>query len=142
VEERVAFVDLFQAAGVHVTAEEEGAGDAGWSLIGEDECYAGAVTPTDQGCSFEVECVHDGEDVGGHELVGVGAGVACAAAVATAVDEDDAAAGGEEVGKLIAPIAAVSEAAVQKDDGGAGAVGGVPDSGSLVFDVTLGVRGG
>ena len=110
-------------------------------MIGEDESDAGAVTPTDQGGSFEVKRVHDGEDVGGHELVGVGAGVACAAAVATAVDEDDAVPGSEEVGKLIAPVAAVAEAAVEKDDRGAGAKGGVPDFGSLVFDVTLGVWG-
>ena len=116
-EERVAFVDLFEAAGVHVAAEEERAGDAGGCLVGEDECDAGAVAPTDEGCAFEVKRVHDGADVGGHELVGVGTIVACAAAVAAAVDEDDAMAGGEEVGDLIAPITAVAEASVQKDDG-------------------------
>ena len=139
VEEWIALVDLFKAAGVHVAAEEKCSGDAAGRSIGKDEGNAGAVTPTDEGGLFEVSRVHDGEDVGGHELVGVRASVACAAAVAAAIDENDAVAGGDEVGKLIAPVAAVSEASVQKDDGGAGAVGGVPDLGSLMFDVALGI---
>jgi len=130
-------VDLLQAAGVHVAAEEERTGYAGGSLGSCDEGDACAVAPTHQRCSFDVERVHDFEDIGCHKLVGVGASVACAVAVSAAVDENDAMACVDEIGDLITPVAAVAEAAVEEDYGQAEAIGGEPDEGTFIFNVAL-----
>ena len=82
--------ELFYATGVHVAGKEEHAGDARGSLLCEDHRDAGAVAPSDYPRVLELQCIHHRQDVGGHQLIAVWPLVACAAAVATAIDEDGA----------------------------------------------------
>jgi len=57
--------------------------------------------------------------------------------MATAIDEPDAIAGADKGRNLIAPVAAVAEAAMQQDDGRAGSLYCVPDPGPLVLYVAF-----
>ena len=82
---------------------------------GEVEAEDGAVAPAHHVGLGDVQRVEQGDDVVGHEVVAVRAGVARAAAVAAAVYDDDGVARRESL-DLIAPIVRVGEAAVQKDD--------------------------
>ena len=69
------------------------------------------VAPTDDRGAADLQSVHHRQDVRGHQLIGVAPLVARAAAVAAAVDQHDATAGGEQGRDLVPPIAAVAEAA-------------------------------
>ncbi len=105
-----------EAGGDGVGGKGEDAADAGGITHGEVEGDDGAVRPADEIGLGDVELVHEGEDVVGHEVVAVGAGVAGAAAVTSAVDGEDAVRG-REGSDLIAPVLLVGESAVQEEDG-------------------------
>ena len=66
---------------------------------------------------LQVQRVHHGENVGRHQLICKRPRIARAAAVATAIDEHGAMAGADQRRDLIAPVAAMAEAAMQQDDG-------------------------
>lgn len=124
-------------AGVHVAGKEEDPGDARGGLGGEDQRGARAVAPAHEVGSIQLQRVHYGEDVGGHEFVRVGARVAGAASMTAAIDENGTIAACDQRGNLVCPVAAVAEAAVDKDDRRTGAVGAVPDLSAVVLDDAL-----
>ncbi len=116
-----------RTAGVHVAAEKQDAFYPFRAFIGQNHGGAGAVAPADKcGCANS-QVIHDCADVGGKQLVAIGPAIACAAAMAAAVDEDGAIAGSQERGQLVAPIAGMAEAAVQQDDRWSLPETGVPD---------------
>ncbi len=105
---------------------------------------AGTVAPSGNGRLIDLQPVHDGENVRGHEFVGIGPLVSRAAAMAPAVDDDNLMAGIDQGRNLIAPIAAVSEPAMQENYGSAAAIGGIPDTRAIMIDMAfrLGMRQG
>ena len=60
--------------------------------------------------------------------------------MATAVDQNGTIAIPDQCWNLIAPIAAVAEAAMQQDYRGARTVSAVPDPRSIMLDIALSVR--
>jgi len=130
-------LDLLCAAGVHIAAKEEYTRDPRGGFHGKDQSGARAVAPAHNDRSFKVQRVHHGQNVGCHQLVRERPRIARAAAVAAAIDEHRAMAGADQHWNLIAPIATVTEAAMQQDHGRAGPVCRVPDSSAVVFQVAL-----
>ena len=107
-----------RAARIHVARKEEHARGTGWRAGGQHERDARTVAPAGEARAVDAECVHDREYVRGHALVGIGAVVARAAAMAAAVDQDGAIADRQDGRHLIAPVAGMAQAAMQKDDRG------------------------
>src|SRR5450631_3351977 len=101
---------------------------------GEVEAEDGTVAPAHHVGLGDVQRVKQCDDVVGHEIVAVRAGVARAAAVAAAIHDDDSAARSESL-DLTAPIVRVGEAAVQQDDRRTVADRGVIEADAVDFGV-------
>ena len=129
--------DFLCAAGIHVATKEEYTSNTRGGLHGKDQSYARAVAPADDGCLFEMQCIHHGENIGRHQLIGKRPQIARAATMTPAINNNDATARADHHWNLITPITAMAEATMQQDYGRAGAVCGEPDPRAIVIHVTL-----
>jgi hypothetical protein len=90
---------------------------------------------------LQLEVIHHGQNVGSQQLISVWLFIARAAAVASAIDENDPITGACQARNLVTPITAVAEATMQHNHAVAGSKCRVPDSRALMVDVALIVRG-
>ena len=101
------------ATRVHIAGKEEYPGYALGLLRGQHQRDAGPIAPTDKRRPLQTQVIHHRHHVGGHQLIGIRPLVARAAAVAAAIDDDNAIAGFDQRRNLIAPVATVAQPAVQ-----------------------------
>jgi hypothetical protein len=95
-------------------------------MHGDVEADDGAVAPAHDRRLLDSEMIHQGEHVGGHQVVTVGLFVAARAAVAAAVHDDDPVML-LQCANLMAPIIGIGEPAMNQQHGLAPAEAGVPD---------------
>jgi len=90
------------------------------------EAENGAVAPADDRRLLDLQIIHEGQHVRGHQVIAIGLIVAGAAPMAAAIHHDDAI-GLRERGHLQAPIVRIAEAAMEHDHRLALAEGRIPD---------------
>src|ERR1700744_5426307 len=74
-----------------------------------------AIAPADEGRLVELEEIHHGEHVGGHQVVADRFAAACAAAVPAAIHHDHLAAARQRWNE-VPPIVGIGEPAMEQDD--------------------------
>jgi len=100
--------------------------------------HAPSLQPTSAARS--IQCIHYRKNIRCHQLIGIRPRAADAATVATTVYQHGTIATFDQRRNLITPVATMAEAAMQQDHGRAKTVSPVPDTRSVVFDVSLTIR--
>src|ERR1700679_4318903 len=99
--------ERFDPARVHIAGKEKYTRNTRRIFRCQDQSSASAIAPTDQGGAFEMQRIHQRQNVRCHQLIAKRLLVACAPAVAAAVHYDRTTAVLDKSRDLISPIATV-----------------------------------